>query len=279
MTEEQRQRLVEIGRQLPWAMGEEREQEILTRYAQGQTMDKIATDMAIGSATVYRILHRHGKARTKSEAGEVRWDTSVRNISPDRWREMYWAAGGGLPSIQMLADRFKCSGNTIRRYLRKAGIEVRDMSKQAKASFAVGRRRPAYNPRRSENLHLRARKKPATKQWMTYIRKLATEARHLNRIVITRPCSWCGVTLERTPCAATPKQWGCCRSHGALARRFFERAEPGAIRPLILDRLRELLSDHPYKAMSFDSALQKAGQTIGATDAEYDAIRLEWAQG
>jgi hypothetical protein len=64
----------------------------------------------------------------------------------------------------------------------------------------------------------------------------------------------------------------CCRR---CAARWRVHAE-GTARPLILDHLRDLLRQEPYKALPFTwTTAEKAGATIGAGEAEIAAILAE----
>lgn len=257
-----------------------REFEIRRRYAQGLGMDKIADSMRISPVLVHRTLHKYGEARSRSEANEARFDLDIRLVSAERWRELYWSAAGGQASILMLSRQFGCSWATVKKYMLRAGVDLRGMSEQARVSFAVGRRQPPVNPNWRKNLVVGGRRTKPSKEEIRRLQIRSAESRKANRQIIRRPCSWCGVCLERQPWFARPARIGCCRSHAALARRFFERDEPGSFRPLIVAQLRHLLSEAPYAALPRSLAtLEKAGSTIGATDAEYAEIMAEWAQG
>src|SRR5205807_3643948 len=85
---------------------------------------------------------RGGMPRRVTDALEL-----IDQVTPARWRELYWGAGSGFPSVKELASRFAVDPGTIRARLRAAGLTLRTRSEQAKVEFRTGKRKPAAHGR------------------------------------------------------------------------------------------------------------------------------------
>lgn len=167
----------------------------------------------------------------------------VRETSAARWREMYCLAP--FPSAHAIARRLAVSPNTITAYLRRAGITIRTRTQQTRLEHSLGRAPapPSWKGKpRADQLGLsqRARDQIFAFNTKRQFRKQRAEARQngveSRKTRFEMPCSWCGTLFYVLPhhFNVNPRRC-CCRSHGALFRRFRERGE--SVRPLILDQL------------------------------------------
>jgi len=211
-------------------------------------------------------------------AGKLTEDADVKLVTPARWRELYLREP--LPSMSELGRRFGTHPATIRYYLLAAGISPRSRAEQNKIEINRGRKakppswkgvsRGSQNGERLRALNLSriGQRRPAAS-----IQKFRQSMRTRFQI----HCSWCGDPVWTVPHEYKEQPYqGCCRSHGALHRRFRERSGPNAPRPLIVDRLRELLRQEPYKALPLIyETVEKAGATIGAGEAEIIEVLME----
>jgi hypothetical protein len=202
----------------------------------------------------------------------------IKAVSPEAWRAFYWSAP--YPNLKSLAIRFGVTHSTVAAYLRRAGVKVRSRATQMsldvkygrmpKPPSARGQKRDFSYAERMRALNI-SRRGQALKKGQHEKLEIAIRTR------FQLPCVWCGELLWVAPhhYRENPNR-ACCGSHGALHRSFRERMGYDAPRPLILAKLRDLLREHPYKALPFTrETLEKAGATIGAGEPEIIEVMLE----
>lgn len=256
---------------------EEQKAEIVRRYDAGEGMTSIQNALNAGG-NVWRVLKAAGRGRSRSEALLARWDTVPGKISADRWRELYLGPKSGLPSVLALARRFSVRPNTIRLHLRKHGIPLRTASEQARASLASGARgKPGGGLGRLENLRPGSKSgRKLSNEELSKLQEGLREYRRKYHPIVDVPCWWCGEPCPTSPShrAASPRRF-CDNVH--MGKGFaWTRWRGDAPRPLILDRLRDLLREEPYRALPFTwVTAEKAAATIGAGEAEIAAVLTE----
>jgi hypothetical protein len=247
----------------------------------------LAELMGVSSAAVRAALEAAGVA-LRSRAEQRRLDAArgraatpqsgseemelIDQVTPDRWRELYWGADSGFPPVKALAGRFGVDPSTLRARLRQAGITLRTRSEQARAEFRTGRRVAVGHGRGGLP-------KGTAPTWMHHLPP-AKERQRRNRIAaakrsrITLPCAWCGAPVERVPWRVRGAV-ACCgshRAHYAMHRRW-RGAE--AARPLIVERLCAILLEeserHTYRQAT------RRGEALGAGEPEIlESLQQLW---
>jgi transposase-like protein len=265
---------------------EEQKQEIVRRYQAGEGVGRIASALGVNTQTVRWHLRQRQVVRRSMSDGLRSWHgLEIADISPAGWWELYWAHGSGYPSMAALARRFSTTHETIRRYLARAGIKTRSRSEQQRIALAQGlltmpdpKQASAQVKNRYPVASLNAERKgkPMPREWVE--RMAATKAL---RAPVTQPCAWCGVPVTRAH--NQPKFYPaavCCRSHHSAYMRWKKPGQGDKVRPLIVDHLRDLLRQHPYKTLPRTrETLEKAGATIGAGEAEMaEVMALGWPE-
>lgn len=256
---------------------EEQKAEIVRRYDTGVDIPTLARSYGVtGGAIRYHLLAADRKVRSRLEAAADRRDEMAESITIERLRELYWGSANGYPSVLALSRRFGLTEMKLRRRMERAGIRLRSMSEQIAIEHRFGRINwggKRYSAGNTANFGDKTRGRKGYQWSRTSIERMrATKA-----ALYPRPqglCRWCGLSFSKR----YQRQECCCKSHGAHWR-WFRRAGTDRARPAIVDRLRDLLQSEPFKALPLYNAMEKAGSTIGATDAEYAEIMAEWAQG
>lgn len=215
-------------------------------------------------------------------AGRLDAQAAIKQVTPTEWRELYCRAP--YPSTQQLAQRYGVTRVTVAFYLRAAGIEVRPRAVQNRIEVRLGRqpkppswkgiKRGPENGERLRVLNLSRRGKQLSKK-----HNERAHAKLRTRFQI--PCAWCGVLTWVVPhhYAENPRR-SCSGSHGALYRRHRERNGDEHPRPLILDRLRQLLVELKLSngvpiANPSENQISGIAAQIGATMSEIHAWREE----
>jgi len=252
---------------------EEQREEICRRSALGESVCDLARRYGVTPGTISYHLEKRGYTRpSRRDAAAARRDALAESVSVQRLSELYW--GPGYPSVSALARRLGMTDMSLRGRMKRGGIRLRSMAEQIAIEHREGRinwggRR--WTKGNAANLR-KGRPKGATASRIAIEKMRKTRSTFFGRPDIV--CKWCGVTVPRI----RTEQQCCCKSHGAHWR-WWQRwgNQP---RPLIVDRLKSLLQSDDYKALPRTyQTLEKAGATIGATDAEYAEIMAEWARG
>ena len=198
--------------------------------------------------------------------------SEVRDISRERWWELYWAPESGHPSTRELAERFGVNYMTVVRAMKSKGVRLRTQSEQRRASMKSGRwTPPAGNVDNFGGKRARPNMVPALR---------AKIARALERSVEV-PCGWCGEVVERKPHRLRQRKPFCSRVHSGKYTRHMT-CRPDEPRPLIVDRLWQLTEARlkPLRERDRQGVLlansyehvERVGQEIGAREPEILAV-------
>jgi hypothetical protein len=95
---------------------------VVELYEAGATIDAIARELGVRRNTVLHHLDREGIRETKGTSGIPAWVPPP--LGRDEMMEVYW--GEAKPSLGTLASRFGCSTMTLRKWLLKNDIPIRD---------------------------------------------------------------------------------------------------------------------------------------------------------
>lgn len=260
-------------------LSEEQRQEIVRRYEGGESAYKIAAAIGCGHTTVYKILKLQAAAvRSWSEASYRRYGKEPIRISQEALWMAYAGPGSGYPSAAELGRRWGTNEMTVMRLLKKNGIRIRSLSEQKKIETALGRESPPSPP---ECNFWTAESRPVTQ---SHISKTDPDRwrdqcrRHSERMSRTtqHPCYWCGSAIRRAPCNFKNLPFVHCSRRCFGQYHSWRSKSDESARPLIVQRLRDLLREHPYKALPFTrETVEKAGAAIGAQEAEVFEVLYE----
>ncbi len=186
----------------------------------------------------------------------------LKAISPTRWRELYWSAAGGSPSVHALAVRFGVADRTVKRLLVAAGLRVRTYAEQQTLERRRGRwKEPATrpgNPRLGIWWEETPKHDPRRKRALANLKRGRRPGK--NRRRETKPCGWCGAPVTRIPSQFTIAGAFCDRSCAAFLTAHM-RYNPDRPRPLIIEALRTALGTRPPTWEHLEPLIERFGAT------------------
>ena len=272
----------------PWSKGaaisEEEQRQIVDCYLAGNGLDIIVRRFGRGTETILKVLKAMAvEVRNLSQSQRAKNAMEIDQISAARWYELYAAPGSGYPSINELARRFGVEDGSIRLRLKENGIRPRSMGEQIRIELRTGRHPgiPKRGPDGRYPDHIREANERVKGKKLSAVearRRTSNQKRPSGKLVVR--CAWCGDSLLRFPCRIRPeKHYACGADHNAQWRSWRSRGGDKP-RPLIADRLRELLRQEPYKALppTYET-LEKAGAAIGAGEAEIIEVLMALRNG
>lgn len=236
--------------------------DIIVRHAAGEPLYKLAREHGWKghqddrSRLVRALRERGADLRSRGEASRLaNQHPELAGITANRWWELYWGPDSGFPSLERLAEQFGVERATLRKYLARAGITLRDSGTQVALEFRLGRLTTGNPAGYGANVvHMIAanRERPP---------RPATGPRPATRRSVTRPCAWCGQPVTRIP-SQMPEYPGCSASHAGRASQW-RRHHVDAPRPLIVEALRARLAGE----RTYDRSA-RLGAALGATEEE-----------
>lgn len=251
--------------------------EVVARCAGGQLVRQIERAMGRSRTAIHAALREAGLTPpTRRQAQGVRQGKEPLTLSSAALWLAYAGPGSGYPSTRTLAKQWGVSPGTVRSRLKEYGIAIRSRGEQRRLDFATGRLLPPLPPPpRPGNWPKGARVGwlllPRREQRQIIARRAQTCKR--GRFVV---CYWCAARVWRSPAFWNETGRHFCSSADYHRwRRWWLHAPPDAPRPLILEKLQQLLREEPYKALPFTrTTLEKAGATIGAAEPELLELML-----
>lgn len=260
---------------------DEQEAEVVRRYEAGEPAVQLAVTMSVSPNTIGRVLDRHNCPRRSAEKAAHLRDGIEDIPSPGRLRELYF--GKDKPSVNAMASRFEVSWNTMAKWLAAASVQKRTPSEQFSSDIRMGRKPiPSAHfstehrseiARRACACHSTERIAKFTAGGNTKQARAKAGIGHRRRI--TRPCGWCGSSVERKQSAFDKCDGRVCCSitHRNLfiSHQCHHKTES---RPLIFDRLCELMAQAIKRGLPPDEGtLAKVGEPIGVGPAEIAAYQ------
>lgn len=256
-------------------LSESQKEELIRRYRAGATGLVLAQEFGISKSLANQIVAEAGATRSAWEIGALRTGNdnllATAQASHNALWEAYSGPGSGYPSLGMLADRWGISINAVRARLIAAGIKPRTQSeqqrldaRQKRRNWLVGRNGHRWTPTDYPA------PRPRGAQWRARISASKTTRQAV-------PCYWCGARTEKHLCELSKWQRAFCHRGCYTAWRRWKASCDCGARPLILEKLRDLLV-HPNGIRiahpTYDQ-LQKLGAAFGAGEPEIEAILLE----
>lgn len=242
-----------------------------------KTQRELGDELGVSSANI------HGICKSAGITNGLPY-TFATEISKARWAELYWERE--KPSVCALARTLGISHQTVRRHLRKHGIQMRTKAEQQSIDIKLGRR-PNTGGWKG-----RGGNEPGVQpEWLKLSpaksKQRSAKSAVARRASVSIPCGWCGINVERWPSRLERYKYICCNaSHRSKLVCLRTHHGPDAPRPLIVEKLKALAEERYARVnVSVDprtsrttrlaptpEQLAKVAPEIGARQPEIDAV-------
>lgn len=255
-----------------------KQEEIKSKYLSGQCASSIAKEYGVSPSTI--ISHLDKLRVPKRDPCKI-------PFSAERLAEMYLRENRSLAEI---ADWSGVAQSSVLRWMKKFNIPRRPSGQGVSIALTQGRgQKPSGWTNTLQLQALEKWRKSNPELVCKHNRKaskLSALARKRNSSRLSYPCGWCGEAVKRYPSQieASRSRGGSlvfCNTHHRTLYATHKRCRPGTPRPIIVERLRELMTQPGFRVtpgtphLDMVERVDRAGATIGATEEECSEVLFE----